>query len=109
MPSDSRAPGVVVVGTRFGCLTPVPTELEVPAPAPPPADLLDTAHDMLHSTGIDFGPWTRMAETFRDLILGREVPADPPPATFADGLALTQVIDAIRRSAAERVTVDVPS
>jgi predicted dehydrogenase len=42
-----------------------------------------------------------MAETFRDLILGRTVATDPAPATFADGVALMRVLDAVRRSAAD--------
>ena len=36
---------------------------------------------------------------FRDLIEGSPVPADPPPTTFADGLANQQVLYAIRRAA----------
>jgi predicted dehydrogenase len=48
-----------------------------------------------------------MAETFADLIVGRPVPADPRPATFADGVADMAVLDAIRRSAAERAWVTV--
>ena len=81
---------------------PAPDDLVVPPPDPPPADLLVTAYDLLHSTGIDMGPFTRMAETFRDLILKRPTPRDPAPATFADGVALMEVLDAIRRSAAEQ-------
>ena len=34
--------------------------------------------------------------------LGRPVPDDPRPATFADGVADMSVLDAIRRSAAKR-------
>ncbi len=91
-------------GTR---LVEIPADLEVAPPSPPPVDLMHTAYDFLHSTGLDFGPWTRMADTFRALIEGRETPADPAPATFADGVALMQVMDAIRRSAADRAMVAV--
>jgi predicted dehydrogenase len=77
---------------------PLPDDLQVAAPDAPPADLLVTAYDMLHSFGIDFGPYTRLAERFRDLILGRPVTGDLP-ATFADGVANMEVLDAIRRSA----------
>jgi predicted dehydrogenase len=59
--------------------------------------------------GIDFGPYTRLAETFRDLILGTEIPDDPAPPTFRDGLATMEVVDAIRRAATEGVSVDVPT
>ena len=55
----------------------------------------------MHASGIDFGPYVRLYERFRDLILGRRIPADPAPATFADGEAGMSVLDAIRRSAAE--------
>jgi predicted dehydrogenase len=64
---------------------------------------------MLHSMGIDLAPYTRLAETFRDLISGSPIPPDPRPATFADGVANMVVLDAIRRSAAaggERVLLD---
>jgi predicted dehydrogenase len=83
----------------------VPDDLRLAPPDPPPADLLVTAYDKLHAFGIDLAPYTRVAETFRDLILGRPVPADPAPATFADGVASMIVLDAIRRSAAERAWV----
>ena len=93
-------------GTRD---VPCPAELAVLAPDPPPADLLVSAYDLLHSTGIDLGPYTRLAQRFRDLILGHEVADDPAPATFVDGVASMQVLDAIRLSAAEGVTVSVAS
>jgi len=84
---------------------PVPDDLRTPPADPPPTDLLVTAYDWMHSTGIDMGPYTRLFETFRDLIQGLSVPADPAPATFADGVASMVVMDAIRRSAVERVEV----
>jgi predicted dehydrogenase len=74
-----------------------PDDLLPQAPDPPPADLLQTHYDMLHATGIDMGPWVRMASAFRELMLGK-TPAGPRPATFADGVALMRVVDAIRRS-----------
>jgi predicted dehydrogenase len=80
----------------------VPEDLVTDPPEPPPADLLLTEYDLLHSTGIDLGPYTRLAGVFRDLILGRPVPGDPPPATFVDGVANMVVIDAIRQAAAEQ-------
>jgi predicted dehydrogenase len=91
----------VRVATGAGTRTvEMPADLAVAPPSPPPADQLHTAYDMLHSTGLDMGPWIRMAETFRALIEHRPVPADPPPATFHDGVASMEVLDAIRRSAA---------
>jgi predicted dehydrogenase len=86
------ADGTHTVDPAYG-LDPTP-------PDPPPPELLQTHYDMLHSIGIDMGPWTRMAATFRDLILGRPVADAPKPATFADGVMLMRVLDAIRTSAA---------
>ena len=86
---------------------PVPDDLQLAPPDPPPADLLVTAYDQLHAFGIDLAPWTRMAETFAALIQGRPIPADPEPATFADGVADMAVLDAIRRSAAEHAWVEI--
>ena len=99
---------VVQVSDASGTHTiPVPDELVAPPAEPPPADLLETAYDLLHATGIDFGPYTRLMETFRDLIVGDAPTPDPAPATFADGVANMQVLDAIRRAASERRWVDL--
>lgn len=86
---------------------PVPEDLVLPAPEPPPAKLLSTEYDMLHSMGIDLGPYTRLYESFRDRILGRDVPADPRPPTFADGVAVQAVLDAVRRSSREGKWIDI--
>ena len=40
-------------------------------------------------------------------ILGKQVADDPAPATFADDLADQKVLDAVRRSAAERRWVEI--
>jgi predicted dehydrogenase len=87
---------------------PVPDDLVLAPPDPPPGDLLVSAYDQLHAFGIDLPPYTRLYETFADLAAGRPVPDDPKPATFADGVADMAVLDAIRRSNAERawVTID---
>jgi predicted dehydrogenase len=88
---------------------PVPDDLRLSPPVPPPGDLLKTAYHMWHSTGTDLAPYTRVYEVLRDRILGRPVAADPTAATFSDGLAGQAVLDAIRRSAVERAWVTVPS
>jgi predicted dehydrogenase len=87
----------------------MPPELAVAPPDPPPADLMVTTYDRLHSTGIDLGPYTRLAEVFHALIEGRAVAPDPAPATFADGVASMDVLDAIRRSARKGCAVEVGS
>jgi predicted dehydrogenase len=91
-------------GTR---VIPVPPELEVAAPDPPPADLLESAYDLLHSTGLDLGPYTRLAEQFLVRVEGGPASPDPAPATFADGVASMEVLDAIRRSAREGRSIEV--
>jgi len=77
----------------------VPADLRNPPPSPPDRDLLVTAYDMLHSMGIDIGPFSRLFGVLRDRIRGAAVPTDPQAATFADGVAAMEALDAIRRSA----------
>ncbi|MFL6241143.1 MAG: Gfo/Idh/MocA family protein [Actinomycetes bacterium] len=86
---------------------PIPDDLVTPPAEPPPADLLVTAYDLLHSTGLDMGPYTRLFETFRDLIDDKPIDDRPAPATFADGVAAMTVMDAIRRSDAERTWIEL--
>jgi predicted dehydrogenase len=74
-----------------------------------PAEALHTTYDHMIAHGLDLPPYTRLAETFRDLILGRPIAADPKPATFADGVKGMQVLDTIRRSAAEHIEIRVES
>ncbi len=85
----------------------IPDDLRLPPPEPPPAELLSTTYDMLHSMGIDLGPYTRLYEVFRERILGRPVADDPRPPTFEDGVAVQAVLDAIRRSAREKTWVAI--
>ena len=73
---------------RFG--PPLPVEME-------PSD--DPRHQFTH---IELGPAIVQAGVLRDLALGRPPAYDTmAPATFADGLACMQVLDAIRSSAAK--------
>jgi predicted dehydrogenase len=62
-------------------------------------------------TSIELPPYTRLAERFRDLILGAPIaPGQPPTPTFADALAVQRVIDAIRASGqAHGARIDVPA
>jgi predicted dehydrogenase len=78
----------------------IPKELQVLAPKPPPNEGLATSYELAHAAGTDFGPFTRLGEVMLGLIEGRDVSAWPAPATFRDGLACQQVMDAIRRSSA---------
>jgi predicted dehydrogenase len=79
---------------------PLPDDLPVVAPDPPPSDLLHTAYDMWHSMGVDLAPYTRLYERLRDRAAGRPVSDDPVAATFVDGVATQRVLDAIHTSAA---------
>jgi predicted dehydrogenase len=92
-------------GTRE---VPAPDDLAVAPADPPPSDLLVSAYDLLHSTGIDIGPYTRLAERFRDCIEGASGSTDPAPGTFADGVATMEVLDAIRQSARAGRSVELP-
>ena len=85
----------------------VPDDLVTPPPEPPPADVLRTAYDHMIGLGLEMGAYTRLASTFRDLILQRPIPSHPKPATFVDGVAGMAVLDAIRRSASERRWIEV--
>jgi len=79
---------------------PMPEDLPVVAPDPPPGELLHTAYDMWHSMGIDLVPYTRLYGVLRNRVLGQPVAEDPAAATFADGVACQAVLDAIRASSA---------
>ena len=77
-------------------------------PEPPPADLLVTAYDLLHSFGIDYGPYVRLCEHFLARIEGRTPPTGAEPATFADGVANMAVLDAIRVRCGRRLLPSGP-
>lgn len=79
----------------------VPDDLRLPPPSPPPAELLSTTYDGLHAMGIDLGPYTRLYEEFRRRLAGEPAGRDPRPASFADGVAIQRVLDAIRTSSRE--------
>ena len=98
------------VADRSGTRTlDTPADLQNPPPDPAPADLMVTAYDHLHGAGTDLGPYTKLFAVMRDRILDRETPADPAPATFADGVAGQEVLDAVRQSAREQRWIDVPA
>jgi len=99
---------VVRTGDGHGShVVPTPPDLVHPAPDPPPADLMVTAYDLMHSTGIDLAPYTRLFRSLHARISGTPLPDDPAPATFADGVANMVVIDAIRQSARDHAWVDI--
>ncbi|MGH9206760.1 MAG: Gfo/Idh/MocA family protein, partial [Acidimicrobiales bacterium] len=75
----------------------VPADLVLPAVMP--SD--DPRHRFSH---LELGPYTRLAQTLRVAIGGSPLPTNPGPASFADGVACMDVLDAVRRSASERGT-----
>ena len=85
----------------------VPDHLVMPPPQLPPPALIETAYDTFNATGTEIAPYTRALEVMAARIRGDFSPTDPEPATFADGVALQAVLDAIHRSAAEHTTVSV--
>ncbi len=99
---------VVKVADRYGTRTVAVGDDLPDATGPPlPDGLVATMYERMISHGMDFGPYTRLAETFRCRIEGTPEPPGPVAGTFADGLAQMAVLDAVRRSARERTWVDV--
>jgi len=74
-------------------------------PEPLPTGVLHSAYDNMIAHGFDLVPYTRLAAAFRDLILDTSPDArmagDLRPATFVDGVAGMQVLDAVRSSTRE--------
>ncbi len=98
----------VKVADRSGThAVPVGSDLPIGAGDPLPDGFLESAYQQMTAHGLDFAPYRRLAEMFFARILGRDIPLDPMPATFADGVAAMSVLDAIRQSAAERRWVTI--
>ena len=72
-----------------------------------PEGLVTTAYARIISHGMDLAPYTRLAGVLACRMAGRPDPAGPTAATFVEGVRDIAVLDAIKRSAAEGVTVQV--
>ncbi|MGA3148999.1 MAG: Gfo/Idh/MocA family oxidoreductase [Acidimicrobiales bacterium] len=98
----------VKVADRAGTRT-VPVSDDLPTGAGPglPEGLVTTAYERMISHGMDFSPYTRLAQILRCRIEGSPEPPGPPAADFADGVLQMAVLDAVRRSAAEQAWVEV--
>jgi predicted dehydrogenase len=86
--------GGAVTVTDEGGARPVPPVWAESALAEPSSDPRE------RFTHIELGPATTQATVLRDLVLGATPSCDVAPATFADGVACMEVLDAMRRSAA---------
>lgn len=84
-----------------------PRDLVNDAPDPPPAEFMSTTYDHLHAAGFDLSPYAKLFRTMAARIADRDAPADPAPATFADGVAGQKVLDAVRRSSREVRWVEI--
>ncbi len=91
-------------GTRT---LPVTDDLPTESGPPLPDGLVHTAYERMTAHGMDFGPYTRLAEVLKARIDGRPDPPGPSAATFVDGVRDIAVLDAVRRSATEGTTVAV--
>jgi predicted dehydrogenase len=98
----------VKVADRAGTRT-VPVADDLPTGAGPalPDGLVTTAYERMISHGMDFTPYTRLAQILRCRIEGSPEPPGPPAADFTDGVLQMAVLDAVRRSAAERAWTGV--
>jgi predicted dehydrogenase len=76
----------------------VPSSLQGPVAPRLPEGAVTTTYEQMITFGVEYGPYTRLAAVWRDMILGRPV-SGPAPATFVDGVAQMAVLDAIRHSA----------
>jgi predicted dehydrogenase len=73
-------------------VVPAPADLALP-PGPPPAEGAG------RFTHLELGPYTRLCERVRDAALGDGDAAATGAATFADGVACMEVLDAARSAA----------
>lgn len=89
----------VKLAGRDGVTTlPVPDGVGTDRATALPEGSVRTAYEQMTTFGVEYGPYVRLAQTFRDLIDGREV-VGLRPATFFDGVAQMAVLEAIMESA----------
>lgn len=87
---------------------PMPAELVNPAPeAFPIAELVQTEMDRWHSQGFDVAPYAKLFAQVKARIEGRAPPLPDPAGDFRDAAANQAILDAARRSDAERRWVEV--
>jgi len=75
---------------------PLPEDLALPSSPPPGEDFRQRPLQQ------DTGPYTQLCLALRAAMEGKPSPTSMPAPTFADGIACMEVLDAIRKSAAEK-------
>ena len=99
---------VWVAGSSEAKQVETPADLINPPPTPfPVSELVQTEQDRWHSQGFDVAPYTRLFAEMKARIEGRPVEGREHSADFRDAAAGQAVLDAVRRSAAERRWVEV--
>ncbi len=94
--------GAVHFSGRSGeCEIPVPAGLALPPPPPVPADPRQDEARWQMLVALELAPYTQLCRTMKAAIEGAPAPGAQKAATFADGVACMEVIDAIRTSARE--------
>jgi predicted dehydrogenase len=104
---------VKVAGPDGVARAPVPAGAARTKAPPLPEGAVRTAYEQMITFGVEYAPYVRLAEVFRDKIAGRDVDG-PQPATFRDGVAQMAVLEAIMASSAHdgrwtRVEATVPT
>jgi predicted dehydrogenase len=77
----------------------VPVDLQLPPPPPLGDDPRQDRMDWQAMATVEIAPYTELCKSIRAAILGEPAPSPVPLASFADGVANMQVMDAIRESA----------
>ena len=89
--------GAVKIADRNGVRDlPVPSDLVLPPP-PEPSDDPRKQFSVL-----ELGPYTRLCEALRAAMEGKALASAVPVPTFVDGVACMEVLDGIRKSAANQ-------
>ena len=86
----------------------MPDELVNAPPEPFPIDeLVQTEMDRWHSQGFDVAPYAKLFAQVKARLEGRDPPLPDPAGDFRDAAANQAILDAARRSDAERRWIDV--
>lgn len=86
----------------------MPAELVNAPPTPfPVSELIQTEMDRWHTQGFDVAPYAKLFGQIKARLEGRAPPLPEPAGDFRDAAAGQAVLDAARRSAAERRWVEV--